>query len=244
MLLEATDLPSLKSRFDEIGLTDLLARGIKIGVKINLPRLPKRDVPRTDLQLLRYVIDFLYGRGCRVTVLEGANGFLESNIRSIGLGEQLDAGIFDIIDLDCQEGREYIAEDGETHFLPECLGDFDLRIAVPVTRLGKNTIFSNNVKIFVGVVPRRFYQNGSQALGRPKIHQDLHRSIANIYSLVRKHYPFHFYINGGNCLVYNKNLSFLPKYFVSDDGARLDLHILKWLNLEMPEYLANLIGAK
>lgn len=52
--------------------------------------------------------------------------------------------------------------------------------------------FSNNVKLFVGAVPRCRYLNGEGGSPRPRVHADLHRSVANIYRSIMAYAPFHF----------------------------------------------------
>ncbi|MFW9992849.1 MAG: hypothetical protein ACFFD4_12470 [Candidatus Odinarchaeota archaeon] len=127
---------------------------------------------------------------------------------------------------------------GQVHFIPECLKSFDVRIAIPCTSLRKDILFSNNVKLFVGAVPRRYYQySHAGTASRPRIHEDLYESVINIYRSIMKHSPFHFFINGGNTHFYNRDIDRLPKYYVSDCGRELDLHIINELTLEIPDYL-------
>jgi uncharacterized protein (DUF362 family) len=240
-IIETIALEDLVYSFEEIGLNKQVKRGQKIAIKINLAKPPSVTNPRTDPTLIRFVTKYLHDRGCQIFLIESANGYLEDNIRAIGLEKELDSGIFEGVDLDNEEAEKMTAEDGEIHWFPKCLKDFDVRIAIPSTSLREGKVFSNNVKLFVGIVPRRYYQTSDQVgTWRAKIHENLHISIANIYILLNKYAKFDFYINGGHTYIKNQTIDKLPKYYISQSACDLDLRLINELGLEIPEYLLRL----
>ena len=238
MIFDAVDLTLLPNLCKKIGLNDLVKNGSRVAIKINLAKYPQINNPKTDPTLLSSTIKLVNSMGGHVTIIECANGFLEENLRLIGLGNDFDAGLFEILDLDFEDTEEIIAADGEIHFLPKCLKQFDVRIAIPVASLRENHVFSNNVKLFIGIVPRCHYQTGDHTTWRPRIHENLSRSISNIYTLLNMYSPFHFYINGGNTFIRDRvNMERLPRYYVSDNGYELDLYLLQALDIVVPQYL-------
>jgi hypothetical protein len=104
-------------------------------------------------------------------------------------------------------------------------------------------IFSNNVKLFVGAVPRRMYQIDNKIVDwRPRIHRDLHKSVANIFCAIQEYSPFSFFINGGIAMDENNGEFKFNEILVGNNGVELDLHVLKnyYSYLETPEYLKRL----
>jgi hypothetical protein len=104
-------------------------------------------------------------------------------------------------------------------------------------------IFSNNVKLFVGAVPRRMYQIDNKIVDwRPRIHIDLHKSVANIFRAIQGYSPFDFFINGGLAMDENKGEFMYDDILIGNDGIELDLYVLEkyFSHLEIPEYLKRL----
>ena len=134
--------------------------------------------------------------------------------------------------------------DGETHYLPRCLRDYAVCIALPATSKRPGMTYSNNVKLFVGAVPRHMYQLDEPSTTRPRIHVDLHRSVANIYRAVIDYAPFQFYVNGGRAMVEGRGEIELDQVFVGDDAVELDLALLARLGLEAPGYIERLAPEK
>jgi len=147
-----------------------------------------------------------------------------------------------LLDLDEAEVEQVTAPDGQIHYLPTCLRDFDIRVALPSTSLRLGMVFSNNVKLFVGLVPRAYYQDGLPGVPRPRIHTDLHRSIASLYQAVMSYAPFHFFVNGGAILIAGSDVTRLERNLVSDDGLELDRYVLRELGLSSPEYIERLLA--
>jgi len=241
MILEADTLDDLRVAFDKIGLAAVLERSRSLALKVNLVRPPESGHPRSDSCLMKAIARYAGSLGVSCTIIEAADGHLEENLRCIGLGRWLDEGMVSCLDLDETEVEQVTVPDGQIHYLPICLRDFDIRMAHPLTSLRPGMVFSNNVKLFVGLVPRAYYQDGPPGVPRPRIHADLHRSIASLYQAVMSYAPFHFYVNVGPILVESSDVTSLGKYLVSDDGLELDRHVLRELGLSNPEYLERLL---
>ncbi len=87
-----------------------------------------------------------------------------------------------VIDLDFEETEEIIFN-GEEHYIPKCFKVYGIRIGLPATSKREGMVFSNNVKLFVGAVPRRMYQIDNKVVDwRPRVHLDLR---ANIFGSIR-----------------------------------------------------------
>ena len=241
MILTAHSQAELDGVFRSIGMQAALTRAASMALKINLSSPPTAGHPRTDPHLIALLVDYADRVGVTTTVIEGADGHLEQNLRLVGLGEWLDDGRMACVDTDGAAVKTIRVPDGEVHYLPQCLLDFDLRVALPVTSQRPNQTFSNNVKLFVGIVPRRYYQDGTLGVPRPRIHTDLHRSVANLYCAVQRFAPFHFFVNGAPLAVHGSSADSLGKYLVSDNGLELDRYVLSELGLEIPEYIERLI---
>ena len=211
-------------------------------IKINLSRPPVPGHPRTDAALLSEVIEYIYACGGTCALAEGANGYLNKNLTEIGLSEVINRLHVEIIDVDLEE-VEKIIMNGEGHYIPKCFKQYNLRIAIPVASKRPGMIFSNNVKLFVGAVPRRMYQIDNQIVDwRPRVHIDLHKSVANIYRSIQAYAPFHYYIDGGLAMSEEMGEFPMKDILVGDDGVELDKYVLRnyFSSLEPPEYLKQL----
>jgi uncharacterized protein (DUF362 family) len=82
--------------------------------------------------------------------------------------------------LDVDEEREVlmISQGGRNYPIPRKLQKMDVRIAVPCATKRPGYLYSNNVKTFVGLLPRSMCQNGTNsAFSRPMIHEDLKETV-------------------------------------------------------------------
>jgi len=210
-------------------------------IKVNLASPAEPGQPRTDLRLLADVIQYVSQNGAHCAIAEGANGFLRQNIDNVGLGELVEEHDVAILDLDLEE-FDCVTVDDEKHYLPKCLKDYPVRVGVPSTSKRPGMIFSNNVKLFVGAVPRHMYQLGEQTTWRPRVHIDLHKSVANIYRAIMMYAPFRYFVNGGNTMIEGQGEFNLCDTFVGTDGLELDCHMLLQLGVERPEYIKRLLG--
>ncbi len=235
---------SIELQFDNTGIREAVVRHHSVFIKINMARPAEPGHPRTDPLLLSQIIHYisLYGGSC--TIGECANGYLRSNLEHSGLGEVIEKYKVQVIDLDNDEVDKVVVN-SEEHFLPKLLKNFGVRIGIPATSKRPEMIFSNNVKLFVGIVPRRMYQIGDTATTwRPRVHVDLHTSVANIFQAVHQYAPFDFFINGGMAMDEQKREFMMTDILVGDNAIELDMYVLQnhFPRHKIPEYLQMLIG--
>jgi uncharacterized protein (DUF362 family) len=166
---------------------------------------------------------------------------LQQNVESIGLGGLIQEYGVKVVDLDIEDVDCVIIDD-ERHYLPKCLREYAVRVGIPATSKRAGRTFSNNVKLFVGAVPRRMYQSGEAGVPRPRVHTDLHKSVASIYRAVMAYAPFDFFVNGGKVMLEDQGEIELGEAVVGDDALELDQFVLKQLGLEAPEYIRRLVG--
>ncbi len=191
MLLSVHGIDALHAALDEIGLGSMIEEGGSALVKINLAHPPRPGHPRTDPELLAEMIRYASRLGARCAIAEGADGFLMQNLEHIGLGGVVEEYGVQVVDLDLED-VDCVDVNGEEHYLPRCLKDYAVRIGMPATSKRSGATFSNNIKLFVGAVPRRMYQEGEPVHGRPRVHVDLQKSVVNIYRAVMAYAPFVF----------------------------------------------------
>lgn len=240
MILSVAKDSAIDTVFDQIGLGTAGREGGSVLIKINLAHPPEPLHPRTDPSLLVQVIQYLARHESHCAIAEGANGFLHQNIESIGLGDVVKKYHVRLIDLDLED-TDCVITEGEKHYLPKCLRDYTVRLAIPATSRRPGMIFSNNVKLFVGAVPRRMYQDGEGGSPRPRVHVDLHRSVANIYRSIMAYAPFHFFVNGGKAMFEDRGEIDLEETLVSDDALELDQFMLDKFGIDSPDYLRRLV---
>lgn len=226
MILSVINDDNLEEAFDQIGIGVALKKSKSVLIKINLARPPEPGHPRTDPDLLTKVLQYISDYGACCAIAEGADGFLHKNIAYVGLEKVVKEYNVKVIDLDQEDFNSVVVED-EKHYLPKCLKNYGVRIGIPALSLRPERIFSNNVKLFVGAVPRRMYQVDQPTTWRPRVHIDLHRSVAGIYRAVMKFAPFGFFVNGGKMMIEGQGEMEMPEIIVSDNALELDWHLLK-----------------
>lgn len=242
MILKAKSHDEIFNCFDNIGLNEAIKKNNTVFLKVNLARPAEFGHPRTDPLLITQAIRYIEQYNGKCTIGESANGYIKANLEHAGLGKIIKNYGVKVIDLD-GEDVDKVMIGGEEHFLPKCLKDFGVRVAIPATSKRPEMIFSNNVKLFVGIIPRRMYQLGDSVVSwRPRIHVDLHKSVANLYRAVQKYSPFGFYINGGVAMDEKVGEFFMEDILIGNDAIELDLFVLKnyFIHHEVPEYLKNL----
>lgn len=231
-------LAEFKTRI--VGLT----KNARVAIKINCSKPPGAYSPQTDPAVLELVVHALLDTGCTVALVEGGNGYLPELLEGFGLSRHtLDR--VDVVDIDRLKDVDRVLWDGKEYFLPAMLKDFDFRIACPAATKKPGYLFSNNVKTFVGLLPRQFCRKGTNpSFSRPSIHDDLHRSVMGVYLSFQRHSQFDLYINGGNVLFENRPSASLDGFLMSDDGLALDVHVLDAFDLEYPEYIQMLLARR
>jgi uncharacterized protein (DUF362 family) len=231
----------LSGGLEKIGVGSSLKENRSLLIKINLAHPPEPGHPRTDPVLLKEILDYAFEFNARCAIAEGADGFLGRNVESIGLGEYIRQHRIQVIDLD-EEPYDSITIEDEIHYLPKCLKDYAVRLGFPATSRRPGMTFSNNIKLFVGAVPRKMYQVGGSSLSRPRVHIQLHKSIVSIYRAISEYAPFNFYVNGGKAMFETLGEIDLEETLIGNDAMELDCLILKKFKLQPPEYISNLGG--
>ncbi len=243
MILSSKNHDEFYTSLDKMGFREKINRDKSVLIKVNFARPAEPEHPRTDVKILSEVIQYIYSYGGTCAIAESANGYLRKNLEFAGLSNIISYYKVDVIDLDFEEA-ELITITGEEHYLPKCLKDYGIRIAIPATSKRPNMVFSNNVKLFVGAVPRRMYQVDNKIVDwRPRVHIDLHKSVANIFYSIQSYSPFCLFINGGLAMAENKGEFSFNEILVGNDGVELDLYVLKnfFSNLDTPDYIRRLI---
>jgi uncharacterized protein (DUF362 family) len=246
LIIKVKDQSQLYSSLDEIGLKEEIEKHKSVLIKINLARPAKVEHPRTDPFLLSETIKYIKQNQGTCAIAESANGYLRENLGILGLDDIIRDYKVEVIDLDIEDTDKVIV-DGEEHYIPKCFKDYGVRIAIPATSKRQGMIFSNNIKLFVGAVPRGMYQVGDTTVDwRPRVHIDLHKSVANIYSAVQGYSPFNFYINGGLAMDETIGEFEFENILVADNALELDLYILNniFTNHEIPDYIKKLQADK
>jgi uncharacterized protein (DUF362 family) len=239
LIIKADDEKKLSDSLDKIGLNKEIEKHKAVLIKINLARPAKVGHPRTDFYLLSETIKYIYMNHGTCAIAESANGYLRNNLEVLGLGNIIEKYNVEVIDLDFEE-TEKIVVDGENHYIPKCFKNYGVRIAIPATSKRVGMIFSNNIKLFVGAVPRKLYQVGEKIVDcRPRIHVDLHKSVANVYCAIQEYSPFNFYINGGLAMDETTCEFRLENILVGNNALELDKYVLRnfFSNHEIPEYI-------
>lgn len=245
MILSVAEVDACYTAFDEIGLGTAIREGGSVLIKINLAQPPGPQHPRTDPSLLAQVMRYVARHEVRCAIVEAADGFLLQNLEGIGLGALVEEYHTEVLDLDLED-TDCVIVDGEKHYLPRCLKNYAVRVGIPATSKRLGMTFSNNVKLFVGAVPRRMYQAGEGDSPRPRVHADLHKSIANIYRAVMDYAPFGFFVNGGKAMFEDRGEVDLGEVLIrrgvliARDALELDRFVLKQLGLEPPDYMRRL----
>ncbi len=217
--------------------------GTRVCVKINLPRPPTPERPRTDLKLLQALTRLLCEKGCYLTIVECAQGELLSHLQGLDFFAGLDqAAQVSVCDLDNEDTIPVMGQTHNPQWLPEMLGQFDLRIALPNVSQMERSIFSNNVKTFVGAVPSKHYKCAETDKNRTLIHTDLHQYVVDIFTAVQRFAPFTIFINGGQWFIksLHEGPCEMPFMLIGDDPLAMDLHIIQTLNIPIPKYLQQL----
>lgn len=227
---------------DTIGFKEKIIREKTVLIKINLARPAEPNHPRTDAGLLSAVIHYVYSNGGTCAIAESANGYLRDNLEQAGLSDIINNYSLEVIDLDFEEA-EQVGITGEDHYIPKCFKNYGVRIAMPASSKRPDMIFSNNVKLFVGAVPRRMYQTDNKVVHwRPRVHIDLHKSVANIFRSIQWYSPFHFFINGGLAMSEHCGEFRFKEILIGNDGIELDFYVFNnyFSGFELPDYLKRL----
>ena len=241
MFLISDNEQKLIENFDKIGLKNE-SKSKEVLIKINLGKVYSKKRPRTDMTLLKTLVKYIYQNGGNCAITEGCDGYLTENLITFGFEDMLKEYKIKVIDVDLEDCDEVVSY-GEPHYIPRCFKEYPVRIALPSASKRESLIYSNNIKLFFGAVPRKMYQlddvNAPEGVPRPKLHQNLFLSVANLFLAIQNYSPFQFYINGGLAYNENKGEFLLPETFVGNDALELDCHLFQTFfnDCEYPDYL-------
>lgn len=241
MFFRSNNKELLYNNFDKIGLKKDIENN-DVLIKINLSGIYTKNHPRTDMNLLKELVTFIYQNGGKCTITEASNGYLTENLINSGLRDFLNYYNVKVVDVDLADCDEVYTQ-GERHYIPKYFQEYSVRIGFPATSKREEMLYSNNVKLFFGAVPRSKYQLDNQIIPkgvpRPKLHINLHISIVNLFLTLKNYSPFKYYINGG--LSYNEKIGefTLSETYIGDNALELDNYLFQtyFNNCEYPEYL-------
>jgi hypothetical protein len=238
---------TVSSALDALGIKTAIRTHGSVLCKINLARPPEPGHPRTDPTLLTHVIEYITWHNATCALAEAADGFLVENIDRVGLASIIKQHDVRLIDLDLEDFEAVTIDDVDgvavdTHYIPKCLCDYGVRIGIPATSKRSGMIFSNNVKLFVGAVPRKMYQIGEPQTHRPRLHLNLHKSVATLYRTIMQYAPFHFFVNGGRYMFEDRGEGEWDEIWVGDSAIEMDNAVCQKFGLILPEYLQFLLN--
>ena len=247
MFLTSKTEENLYINFEKIGLKNDVKNN-NVLIKINLARVYRKNHPRTDMCLLQKLVTFIYQNGGKCAITEASDGYLTENLITSGFNDLLNYYDIKVIDVDLADCDEVLTHD-ECHFIPKCFQEYSVRIGFPATSKREEMLYSNNIKLFFGAVPRSKYQLdnniASNGAPRPKLHKNLHSSIVNIFLTINNYSPFKYYINGG--LSYNEKIGefTLSETYIGNNALELDNQLFEtyFNDCEYPEYL-NILKTK
>jgi hypothetical protein len=240
MFITIKSTETIANAFEAVGIKAAIEAHGSVVCKINLARPPETGHPRTDPTLLTHIIEYISEHNATCALAEAADGFLAENIDRIDLTNIVKQHNVRLIDLDLEDFDAVTVEDVdsvETHYIPKCLRDYAVRMAIPATSKRPGMTFSNNVKLFVGAVPRKMYQLGEPQTHRPRIHLNLHKSVATLYRAIMQYAPFHFFVNGGRYMLEERGEGEWDEILIGDDALEMDWYTLQKFHLTAPDYL-------
>lgn len=250
MITIIEDVRELKSQLHEWVVKKNLVEQIqnkKVLLKPNMG-YPKPAPFTTSTKVIRTIVEILSELNAQqIMIGEGSTSHSNAleNYEATGLLEELKDFNIDYIDLNKLESIEVKLQSKVSHFLPKILNQVDIRISVPVIKFYEDDegqfFLSNAIKNFFGLPPKREYQVNSESAKRDSLHDDLHKSVVEIYRSVEKYAPFDLYICDGTKVLLGEAAKGQPKLWgkiiISDNALEADLKVLEIHNKPLPKYL-------
>lgn len=250
MITIIEDIGKLKSQMHEWMLKKNLVEQIqnkKVLLKPNMG-YPKPAPFTTSTKIIRKIVEVLSELDAQqIMIGEGSTSHSDAleNYEATGLIEELKDFNVDYIDLNKLESIEVELSSKVSHFLPKILNQVDIRISLPVIKFYEDDegqfFLSNAIKNFFGLPPKGKYQTTSKSAKRDSLHDDLHKSVIEIYQSVEKYAPFDLYICDGTKVLLGEATKGQPKHWgkiiISDNALEADLKILELHNKPLPKYL-------
>ncbi len=209
---------------------------------------PKPAPFTTSIEVLRNTVEVLSELNTQqIMIGEGSTSHSNAleNYEATGLIEELKDFNVEYIDLNKLESIEVELPGKVSHFLPKILNQVDIRISLPVIKFYEDDegkfFLSNAIKNFFGLPPKGKYQLNSESAKRDSLHDDLHKSVIEIYQSVEKYAPFNLYICDGTKVLVGEAAKGQPKQWgkiiISDNALEADLKVLELHNKPLPKYL-------
>lgn len=214
---------------------------------------PKPYPYTTSLELIKSVVKLLAkNKPKEIVVGEGSTSKSSAldNFATLGFIDELSKYQVKFVDLNACESSEVKLSEKVSHYLPTCLRDFDVRISVPVIKFyedeQKKTFMSNAIKNFFGLPPKDRYHSLNNSYKRDKLHDNLHKSVMEIFLAVEQFAPFDLFVCDGLEVLYGEGSIGNPqkwgKMILADNALEADLKVIELLEKQLPEYLEMLVG--
>ena len=222
-----------------------------------LYRKPNAGYPKpypytTSLELTKSVVKLLADyKPKEIVIGEGSTSKSSAldNFTTLGFVDELSKYQVKFVDLNECESSEVKLSEKVSHYLPTCLKDFDIRISIPVIKFyedeQKKTFMSNAIKNFFGLPPKNRYHSSNDSYKRDKLHDNLHKSVMEIFLAIEQFAPFDFYVCDGIEVLYGEGSIGNPqkwgKLILADNALEADLKVIELLDKPLPEYLEMLV---
>lgn len=209
---------------------------------------PKPAPFTTSTKIIRSVVEVLSElKSQQIIIGEGSTSHSNAleNFEATGLMNELKDFKVQFLDLNEQESDAIELPNKVTHHLPKVLKQVDMRISMPVIKFYDDDdgefFLSNAIKNFFGLPPKEKYQKNSESEKRDSLHNNLHKSVVEIYQAVEKYAPFDLYICDGTKVLEGEAAHGQSKYWgkivISDNALEADLTVLEDLKKPLPKYL-------
>ena len=210
MITIVEDIRELKSQLQEWVVKKNFVEQIqnkKVLLKPNMG-YPKPAPFTTSTKVIRKIVEILSELNAQqIMIGEGSTSHSNAleNYEATGLIEELKDFNIDYIDLNKLKSIEVKLPSKVSHFLPKILNQVDIRISLPVIKFYEDDegkfFLSNAIKNFFGLPPKEKYQASSESAKRDSLHDDLHKSVFEIYQSVEKHSQLMVIMAGKNMLL-------------------------------------------
>jgi uncharacterized protein (DUF362 family) len=219
----------------------------KILLKPNMG-YPKPAPFTTSTEIIRAVVELLSELNSQQIIIgEGSTSHSNAleNFEATGLIEELKDFKVQFIDLNKQESDSVELPNNVIHYLPKLLKQVDIRISIPVIKFYNDDegefFLSNAIKNFFGLPPKEKYQIDSESEKRDSLHNNLHKSVVEIFQSVENYAPFDLYICDGTKILEGEAAIGQSKHWgkivISDNALEADLKVLEILKKPLPKYL-------